>query len=111
MMFSMRKDIERFVREVSRRFDPDKVVLFGSHAAGTASPGSDVDILVLMDFKGRAARKAFEIRMAISRPFPLDLIVRRPGDVRRRVEQGDPFLKEIMATGRVLYERNKQGMV
>ena len=35
----------------------------------------------------------------------MDLIVRRPDDLRRRLEEGDWFLREIMATGKVLYEK------
>ena len=99
------KDISKFVEEMTRLFQPAKVILFGSHATGNATPHSDVDILVLMDYKGKASKKAFEIRKAVKRGFPLDLIVRRPRDLSKRMILGDPFFKEIMQYGRVVYER------
>lgn len=110
METGIEKDIKRFVTDISRLFRPEKVILFGSHASGKATEGSDVDLLVLMDFRGRATQKAFEIRKKIKRHFPLDLIVRRPEDVSRRISLGDPFFKEIMQNGRVIYERHRQGM-
>ena len=40
--------IRRFVRRVAEGFQPDKIILFGSHAYGTTHADSDVDILVIM---------------------------------------------------------------
>ena len=84
--------------------------MFGSHAYGNAKPDSDIDLLVVMDFEGRPHQKAFEMRRKIKRSFPLDLLVRRPGDIASRVRKGDFFLKEIIQTGKVLYERSDKGM-
>ena len=98
-------EIEQFVNEVVQTFDPQRVILFGSHANSQASPGSDVDLLVIMDFEGRPQHQAFNIRKQIKRKFPLDLIVRRPSDINYRLAEGDFFFKEIMENGKVLYER------
>ena len=38
----------RFADTVAKRFQPDKIILFGSHAYGTPHADSDVDILVVM---------------------------------------------------------------
>jgi predicted nucleotidyltransferase len=40
--------IRRFARQVAERFQPDKIILFGSYAYGTPHEDSDVDILVVM---------------------------------------------------------------
>ena len=98
-------DIRSFVEEIVKRFKPDRILLFGSHASGITNSQSDVDLLVVMDFEGRPHQKAFEIRKSVKRPFPLDLLVRRPADVERRLSMGDFFLKEILEKGKVLYER------
>ena len=98
-------DIRSFVEEVVNRFSPERIVLFGSHAAGDTSSESDVDLLVVMGFEGRPHQQAFEIRRSVKRSFPLDLLVRRPSDVERRLSMGDFFIKEILEKGEVLYER------
>ena len=97
-------DIRSFVEEVVNRFSPERVVLFGSHAAGDPTSESDVDLFVVMDFEGRPYQQAYEIRRSVKRSFPLDLLVRRPKDVERRLRMGDFFIREILEKGKVLYE-------
>jgi hypothetical protein len=52
---------------------------------------------------GLSLTQAIKIRLAVDAPFPLDLIVRTPHDVRWRLEAGDWFLREIVTRGKVLY--------
>ncbi|MAE69956.1 MAG: hypothetical protein CME06_05755 [Gemmatimonadetes bacterium] len=35
-------------RRIVEQFDPDRIIIFGSHARGTAGPESDVDLLVVL---------------------------------------------------------------
>ena len=52
-----RRHIDRMVRRIVRKFQPEQVILFGSQARGDAGPDSDVDLLVVMDFEGAARDK------------------------------------------------------
>ena len=79
-------------------------MLFGSHARGTATADSDVDLLVVMEHRGRDIDQAYAIRRTIPRTFALDLVVRTPAGVRRRIAAKDTFLSEIYRHGRILYE-------
>lgn len=99
------KQIQAYVDEVARRFQPDKIILFGSHAHGRPSADSDVDLLVVMPHTRRAPVQAAAIKTAIRAPFAVDLIVRSPQRFRQRVEAGDGFLREVAERGRVLHER------
>lgn len=101
--------IQRYAREVAERFDPERVILFGSHAYGTPHPASDVDILVIMPARNQLDQ-AFKIRLAVTAPFSLDLIVRTPDEIRRRLEDGDLFHTAIVTKGKVLYEKRDAGM-
>ena len=80
------------------------VILFGSYAYGEPTDDSDVDLLLIMPHRGAGARMASQVRLACPRTFPMDLIVRSPAEVRRRVRMGDRFLSEIMSKGIVLHE-------
>lgn len=110
MKQSAENEIRSFVNEVTRQFDPERIILFGSHAAGNMTLDSDVDLLVVMHFEGRPHQQVFKIRKSIKRSFPLDLLVRRPEDIEHRLKMGDFFLAEIMQKGKVLYERPGKGM-
>src|SRR5215469_1542398 len=101
--------IRRFAREVAERFRPDKIILFGSYAYGTPHQDSDVDLLVVMPARNEIDQ-AVKIRLAIPAPFPMDLIVRTPQDLLWRLEEGDSFLREIVARGKVLYEQADAGV-
>ncbi len=97
--------IRRVVKQIVERFDPERVILFGSHGYGRPAEGSDVDVLVVMHTEERPIRQAIEIVRSIEYDFPLDLIVRTPAQMKERLRLGDFFLREIVERGRVLYER------
>jgi len=99
-----RKQIDDWCAEIVRRFHPEKVVLFGSCATGGMTEDSDVDLLVVMSFKGRSVEHAVQLRMDTRPTFPVDLIVRTPEVIAERLKLGDSFIREIFEKGRVLYE-------
>jgi predicted nucleotidyltransferase len=99
-----RRDIQAFARRVADEFHPNRVILFGSYAYGKPTADSDVDLLVVMPHEGPAAVQAAEIRKRIHAGFPMDLVVRSPAEVRRRLGMGDFFIREIMEQGQPLYE-------
>jgi predicted nucleotidyltransferase len=101
--------IREFARQVAERFRPDKIILFGSRAYGTPHADSDVDILVVMPARNQLDQAA-RIELACDPPFPLDIIVRTPHNMKWRLAEGDSFLGEIMTKGRVLYEKNHARM-
>jgi predicted nucleotidyltransferase len=97
--------IRRYVRRIIALFDPDKIILFGSYAYGTPTSESDVDLLVVMPTRNQV-EQAVRIDEAIEeRPFALDLFVRTPRTLKNRLRWGDSFLQEIVARGKVLYEK------
>jgi len=100
-----RAQIRKFSRAVARQFRPKKIVLFGSYAYGKPTKDSDVDLLVIMPrTRARGERMSVRIRHAVPRNFPLDLLVRTPAEVNKRLRWGDGFLQEVMEKGKVLYE-------
>ena len=59
---------------------------------------------MIMPTRKRTLEQALEIRKRIPRSFPLDLLVRTPQDLARRVAMNDVFLTSILAEGETLYE-------
>ena len=104
MLMSRADEIRLYSDELAKRFRPQRIVLFGSHASHRATKDSDVDMLVVMSHKGPAATQAARIRQQVRAPFALDLIVRSPEVLQKRLKLGDSFLKAVMDEGKVLYE-------
>ena len=59
------KTIDAMVRRIVDHFEPEQIILFGSHARGAAGPDSDVDLLVVMPIEGSKRAKQIEIRVAL----------------------------------------------
>ena len=98
--------IRELTSQIVRQFSPERIILFGSYAYGQPDNDSDVDMLVVLRFKGKPVRKAIEIRNSVNAGLPLDLIVRTPEQVAERISQNDWFMREILERGRTLYEAN-----
>lgn len=101
--------IRRYARAIAQAFQPDQIILFGSYAYGKPNEDSDVDLLVVMptrDQHGQAVR----IRWRLAAPFPVDLIVRTPKEMAWRLAEGESFTTTIMSKGKVLYEKDDQGV-
>ncbi|MBU4173299.1 MAG: nucleotidyltransferase domain-containing protein [Actinobacteria bacterium] len=98
--------IEEMVRRIVGQFDPESIILFGSHARGTAGPDSDADLLVVMNVKGSRREKATEIDVAlVGVGLPKDLIVVTPDDVERSQDRVGTIIHAALQEGTVLYER------
>jgi len=89
-----------------QEFRPEKIVLFGSYARGNPTEDSDVDVLVVMPLtRGqRDVRQAAAIRERVRASFPMDVIVRSPQQIARRLAQGDGFIADVLRHGRLMYE-------
>jgi uncharacterized protein len=102
--------IQAFSQQIAEKFQPDRIILFGSYAYGQPTPDSDVDLLVILPFEDLPVYKAIEIRRAVKSPFPLDLMARTAEQIQQRLDMGDFFIQDIVQKGYVLYEANHAGM-
>ncbi|MHC4873213.1 MAG: nucleotidyltransferase domain-containing protein [Planctomycetota bacterium] len=98
--------IKQLAKTIAEHFHPEKIILFGSYAAGRATKDSDVDLLIILNHKTRDIDKAVEVRMSITPSFPVDILIKTPQKVKQRLAIDDPFIKTIFSQGKVLYEAN-----
>lgn len=100
-----RAKILSFCGEIAKRFRPQKIILFGSYAYGKPTEDSDVDLLIIMNrTRFRGERMSLKIRQEVPATFPMDLLVRTPNAVSKRMAWGDSFTQEMVTLGKVLYE-------
>jgi len=99
-------DIDAFVKQIVVKFNPEKIILFGSRASGKASSDSDVDLFVVMSTRLKSIAQEVLIRKEIPRNFPLDLIVMKPHQIEKRKRLGDTFIHTVFSKGKILYEKD-----
>ncbi|MBI2118439.1 MAG: nucleotidyltransferase domain-containing protein [Elusimicrobia bacterium] len=102
----MNSEIDLIVNRIVERFHPQKIILFGSYANGTATKDSDVDLLVIMPVSGSKRDKIIEIRVAISEShLSKDIFVESPEKFERFKNIIGTIAYPAFKEGKVLYEK------
>ncbi len=95
------------VRRIVKRFHPEKIILFGSHARGDAGPDSDVDLLVVVPIARSKREKLLEIRKSLRGiRAPKDIIVSTPEEFEWRQEVVGTIEYPAVKEGKILYARS-----
>ncbi|MBL7152880.1 MAG: nucleotidyltransferase domain-containing protein [Phycisphaerae bacterium] len=86
-------------------FHPDRIILFGSHARGTADDRSDVDILVICSFKGKRRHLMLEMDRALrGLNLARDIVILTPEEYERNRHIPGTIARPAWKEGKVLYE-------
>lgn len=95
---------------IIKKFNPEKIILFGSYANGSPTLESDVDLLVIVKTNKSTLQLNSEIALSLDHSFALDIVVRTPKQIENRLHNGDFFLEDIINYGKVVYERTGKRM-
>jgi len=101
----VKKEIARLVKVLVRRYQPEKIILFGSLAHGKATEESDIDLLIIKKTKEPRIYRRSKALRGIPRKAPLDVLILTPEEVKFLEEKQSPFIREITTQGKILYER------
>ena len=104
--------LDAIVDRLAAEFDPDRIILFGSHAWGVPDEDSDVDLLVIVpESDAKPTRRAVRARNSLrGLNLPMDLLVRTRDEVERSGRVPASLEAEILERGRVLYGRGEAGV-
>ena len=97
-------EIKSIADQIIRKYDPLKIILFGSAARGEYDRVSDLDFLIIKeDVPVHGLARMRQLDDLIDRNMASDMLVYRPDEFEERIKLGDPFIKTILREGRVLY--------
>ncbi len=103
-MDKIEQAIAAMVNCIVEQFRPDQIILFGSHARGTATSDSDVDLLVVLPIDGSRRAKQLEMRRALHDiRVPKDIVVVTPDEVARRRNIVGTLIYPALREGKSLY--------
>ena len=99
--------LSEVVSRIVSAVEPERIVLFGSQAEGTAGEDSDLDILVVMRSDLPRSRRAVAVYRALAGLLiPKDVVVYTPEEVEAWKDVPEAFVTTALRTGRVLYEKH-----
>jgi len=94
------------VARIAAKFNPDKIILFGSYASGTPNNDSDIDLLVIQDTDLPRHKRSFDIqKMLIGSMLPMDILVYTNNEFEKEKNEKYSFLNSAIKTSKILYER------
>lgn len=98
--------LQKTSQRLVEQFHPQKIILFGSYARGTADEHSDVDLLVVCPIQGSRRKLMVEMDRAL-RGIGLarDIIVLTPEEFERDCQIPGTIARPAWQEGKVLYEQ------
>ncbi len=100
--------LEPYLRVIVERFEPEKIILFGSQAYGKPNEHSDVDLLVIRELTSERESN-LAIRGALcevdGENLPFTILSKSPERIRNRLAVKSPFYEDMVYQGLLLYAR------
>ena len=98
-------EIDNLIQQIVARIRPQKVMIFGSYAKGTATSESDLDLLVIKETELPMANRADELKPMLSHALiPVDVHTYTPEEVEEYGMEQYSFMNNILNSGRTVFE-------
>ena len=98
--------INDIVNRIADKFNPDKIILFGSYAVGNPNNDSDLDLLIIKDSYLTKYKRSFDIqKWLIGSMVPMDILLYTNQEFEEEMKVKNSFLNSAIRTSKVLYER------
>lgn len=108
---ALEEEVRRIIPILVEKYQPDKMILFGSLATGRINEWTDIDLLIIKETEKRPLDRALEAYSLLGNyREPMDIIVYTPAEVELLLREGSFFVSEVLTEGKVLYEKANPGM-
>ncbi len=106
MNLQTRTRVKKIVRALER-YDPERVILFGSAARGDADAYSDIDIVVIKKTRERFLDRIGRVYDLVDADFAMDALVYTPKEFTEMQARENPFVEQVLKEGIDIYNRKK----
>ena len=98
--------ISDIVNKIASNYKPDKILLFGSYATGTANEDSDLDFIIIKKTDTPRHKRGREVRRhLLGAMVPIDLKIYTPKEFDAESNVDHSFLNSAIKGSKVVYER------
>jgi len=99
-------ELTRYVKQLQEVYHPERILLFGSLASGQVGEWSDIDLVIIKESRQKFLDRIREVMHLLQPRVGVDILVYTPEEFAQ-LSRERPFVREeIIAKGKVLYERN-----
>ena len=104
-------DLKKLVDFIASEYKPEKIILFGSHGAGVAKEGSDIDLLIIKKTQERFVDRVLGLMQLVRGRFgfiyPVEPLVYTPEEWETAEKTKSIFTRTILSKGVVLYKKEQ----
>jgi predicted nucleotidyltransferase len=94
------------VIECIKKYDPERIILFGSCARGEEDRYSDLDLVIIKRTDERFLERLVAVAKLLEPELAeVDLFVYTPEEFQRMIEGGNRFVEQVLKDGKVIYEK------
>jgi uncharacterized protein len=98
--------INEAISKIASRFNPYRIILFGSYANGTSNVESDIDMLIIQDSDLPMHKRGLDIRLSlIGTMIPLDILIYTQSEYDEAKSNNFSFLNSALKNSKIIYER------
>lgn len=101
----LRQELERFINVVTQQMQPECIILFGSLATGQVGEWSDLDLVVVAETDLPFYERIKQVLQLVRPKAGMDILVYTPDEWADMTSQRLFVKGEILAKGKVVYER------
>jgi len=103
----LKRELDRWLPLLIAHENPDKIILFGSYGAGLVDEWSDLDLVMIKDTSAAFLDRTRQVLDLLQPQVGLDVLVYTPDEFERLTRERAFVRREIVAKGKVLYERDR----
>jgi len=99
------KIVKRFINLIVKKFNLKKIIIFGSFARGDYHKGSDLDLIIVGEFKERFIDRIGKIIELNDSDLEIDAMVYTEEEFQKMIQERRPFIEQALEEGIVVYEK------
>ncbi|MBC7326820.1 nucleotidyltransferase domain-containing protein [bacterium] len=101
--------LEEVLRRL-KKYEPERIILFGSYGTEDMDEYSDLDLVVIKQTPKRFIERLIEVWELLGEDVEkVDVFVYTPEEWERMLEEKNAFAIEVIEKGRVVYEKGQAG--
>ena len=101
----LERELNRWLPLLIAREQPDKIILFGSYCAHQVSEWSDLDLVIIKETEALFLDRTRQVLELLKPQVGVDVLVYTPKEFEQLSQERAFVRQEIVAKGKVIYER------
>ena len=105
------KIVKRFINLIIKKFNLKKIIIFGSFARGDYHKGSDLDLVIVGEFKERFIDRIGKIIELNDSNLEIEAMVYTEEEFQKMIQERRPFIEQVLKEGIIVYEQKENNVL